>query len=79
MGSVTNLAEKRKIRSCEAATQNIPLMPIVSQDDTDDTYIFSKKIDKSIDGCIPYVLFFRDGVLRGSRGPIFIKLGEVGG
>ena len=58
MGSVTNLAEKRKIRSCEAATQNIPLMPIVSQDDTDDTYIFSKKIDKSIDGCIPYVLFF---------------------
>lgn len=59
MGSVTNLAGKRKIRSCEAEKEKeIPTISSIAQDDADYTYIFSKKIDKAIDGCIPYVLFF---------------------
>lgn len=69
MGSVTNLAEKRKSRSSEAATQNIPLMPIVSQDDADYTYIFSEKIDKAINKSIPWflgvvVLYFAAQLVR---------------
>ncbi len=58
MGSVTNLAGKRKIRSCEAENKENSSMPSIAQDDTDYTYIFTKKIDRAIDGCIPYVLFF---------------------
>lgn len=57
MGSVTDLAEKRKSRSSEAAkTKNISLVPSIPQNDTDYSYIFSKKADEFIDNLCPWIL-----------------------
>lgn len=70
MGSVTNLAEKRKIRSCEAEKEKeIPTISSIAQDDADYTYIFSEKIDKAINKSIPWflgvvVLYFAAQLVR---------------
>jgi hypothetical protein len=48
---------KRKSRSCEAAkTKNISLVPIITRNDADYSYIFSKRVDKLIDSLCPWIL-----------------------
>lgn len=51
---------KRKSRSSEAAkTKEFPMIPIITRNDVDyanDSYIFSKKVDRFIDSLCPWVL-----------------------
>ena len=61
---------KRKSRFARAAkTKNISLVPSIPQNDTDYSYIFSKRVDKLIDGLCPWiigltVLYFAGQIVR---------------
>lgn len=61
---------KRKSRFARAAkTKNISLVPSISQNDADYTYIFSKRVDKLIDGLCPWIigltaLYFAGQIIR---------------